>query len=80
VTEETRIPDVPVSAAEKTEMRLRPGADACVAVDPWPFRTDRVSVQAEGRRLLGRFSDEEAMRRAFDAAEPVLIRATLVPA
>jgi hypothetical protein len=80
VTEETRIPDVPVSAGEPMEMRLRPGADGCVAVDPWPFRTDRVSVQAEGRRLLGRFSDEEAMRRAFDAAEPVLIRATLVPA
>ena len=79
VAEETRIPDVPASGAERTEMRLRPGAAGCVAVDPWPFRTDRVSVQAEGRRLLGRFSEAEAMRRAFDAAEPVLIRATLAP-
>jgi hypothetical protein len=80
VTEETRIPDVPVSGSERIEMRLRAGADNCVVVDPWPFRAERVSVQAEGRRLQGRFSDEDAMRRALVAAEPALVTVDLAPA
>jgi hypothetical protein len=37
-------------------------------LDPWPFRDDRVSLRCEGRRLEGRFGDEEAMRAALDAA------------
>jgi hypothetical protein len=35
---------------------------------PWPFRDDRLSLRCEGRRLEGRFDDEEAMRAALAAA------------
>jgi Protein of unknown function (DUF3891) len=34
-------------------------------LDPWPFRDDPLSVRCEGRRLTGRFDDEEAMRHAL---------------
>ena len=37
-----------------------------LGLDPWPFRDDRVSLRCEGRRLSGRFDDEEAMRAALD--------------
>jgi uncharacterized protein DUF3891 len=37
-------------------------------LDPWPFRDDRVALRCEGRRLTGRFDDEEAMRAALAAA------------
>jgi uncharacterized protein DUF3891 len=35
---------------------------------PWPFRTAKVTLRCEGRRLAERFSDEDAMRAALDAA------------
>ena len=79
VTEETRIPEVPISGSERVEITLRPGADNCVVVAPWPFGAERVSIRVEGRRLPGRFSDEEAMRRALEAADPVLISVSLSP-
>ena len=37
-------------------------------LDPWPFRMARITVRCEGRRLEGRFDDEEAMRQALAAA------------
>jgi hypothetical protein len=37
-------------------------------LDPWPFRAPRVALRCEGRRLAGRFDDEEAMRAALGAA------------
>ena len=37
-------------------------------LDPWPFRDDRVTLRCEGRRLTGRFDDEDAMRDALAAA------------
>jgi hypothetical protein len=77
VADATRIPDVPVSGSERIELTLRAGADNGVIVDPWPFRTERVCVQAEGRRLQGRFPDEGAMRYALEVAEPVQITIAL---
>ena len=41
---------------------------APLELDPWPFRDDRITVRCEGRRLTGRFDDEEAMRAALAAA------------
>jgi Protein of unknown function (DUF3891) len=38
------------------------------ALDPWPFATSRVALRCEGRRLTGRFDDEERMREALAAA------------
>jgi hypothetical protein len=39
VTGVTRIPDVPVSCSECSEMTVRGGAGNSVVVDPWPTRT-----------------------------------------
>ena len=57
------------------ELKAVPTADgeADIAVgdgvlDPWPFHADRVALRCEGRRLRGRFDDEEAMRDALGAA------------
>jgi hypothetical protein len=81
VKEEVRIPEVPVAGRERIEMRLRPGATRGeVIVDPWPFGPERLAVRAEGKRLSDRYTDDEALRAALRAAEPVPIRATLRPA
>lgn len=36
--------------------------------DPWPFAADEVTVRCDGRRLEGRFTDEDEMRAALAAA------------
>jgi hypothetical protein len=36
--------------------------------DPWPFATDAITVHCDGRRLEGRFDDEDEMRAALAAA------------
>ena len=46
-------------------------------LDPWPFREDRVALRCEGRRLTGRFDDEEAMRAALAAAPWVTLELEL---
>jgi Protein of unknown function (DUF3891) len=43
-------------------------------IEPWPFRDDDVTVRTEGRRLEGRFDDEDEMRAALDAAPWVELR------
>ena len=48
-----------------------------LTLDPWPFRTAHVTVRCEGRRLAGRFDDEEAMRRALAAAPWVTLELEL---
>ena len=48
-----------------------------LGLDPWPFREDRVSLRCEGRRLSGRFDDEEAMRAALDEAPWVTLELEL---
>ena len=37
-------------------------------LDPWPFSAPRLTLRCEGRRLAGRFEDEETMRDALAAA------------
>ena len=48
-----------------------------LGLDPWPFRNHRVSLRCEGRRLAGRFDDEEAMRAALSAAPWVTLELDL---
>jgi len=43
-------------------------AVAAGTLDPWPFRVPRLTMRVEGRRLSGRFADEETMREALAAA------------
>jgi hypothetical protein len=36
--------------------------------EPWPFRDESVTLMTEGRRLAGRFDDEDEMRAALESA------------
>ena len=81
VRRETRIPNVPASGGERVELVLAPADGAGeLVLDPWPFGEGRVGVGAEGRRLRGRFPDEDAMRRALEAeAGSAAVAAVLRP-
>ena len=46
-------------------------------VSPWPFREPNLSLRCEARRLTGRFSDEDEMRRALATAPRNLIETNL---
>jgi Protein of unknown function (DUF3891) len=37
-------------------------------LEPWPFRDAQVTLKTEGRRLSGRFDDEQEMRQALRTA------------
>ena len=54
---------------------LRPGT-----IEPWPFGKRSVSFAIEGRRLEGRFDDEQQMRAALERAPWVTLRFALEPA
>jgi hypothetical protein len=77
VEKEIKIPNVPTAGAGKTELRMQPGDGEGLVLDPWPFRGKSLDVRAEGKRLHGRFSTQEELRRALDAADPVLVTAVL---
>ena len=73
----------PVPAAAGTAVLRLEEVDRATArfsLDPWPFVRDRVAVHCEGRRLEGRFEDEDAMRAALDRAPWVTLRFDLEPA
>jgi hypothetical protein len=38
------------------------------SVDPWPFADDTVTFRTDGRRLAGRFEDQDEMRGALARA------------
>jgi hypothetical protein len=46
-------------------------------LDPWPFEAPSLTVRCEGRRLAGRFDDEDTMREALAAAPWVTIELTI---
>jgi hypothetical protein len=69
--------DVPADGGP-LEIELRDREDGMIALDPWPFVTDRLEVHCEARRLDARYEDEAAMRRGFERAEVVLLRFELV--
>jgi Protein of unknown function (DUF3891) len=66
------------------ELSAVPAANGEVDIDvrertlePWPFRDDRVTLRCEGRRLAGRFDDEDTMRDALAAAPWVTLELEL---
>ena len=69
------------------ELREVPGAAGPLGVhlgqdgtlDPWPFGAAAVEVRCQGRRLEGRFSDEEEMRAALRAAPLEMLSFALRP-
>jgi hypothetical protein len=81
ITGEVRIPGVPTTGGEVTELSIRsPGGDpADLTLSPWPFAESRVEVFCEGSRLRGQFSNEGALREALSKAERATIRAVFNP-
>src|SRR3989442_8249709 len=69
--------DVP-AADGLIDVELRDCADGTHTLDPWPFESERVEVRCEARRLGARYSDEAALRRSFEQADPVTLTFTLV--
>lgn len=77
-----RTPPVPL-ADDTARLALAFPADDWehLTVDPWPFRSARVTVGCLARRLPpGGFADAAAMRTALAAAPVMPITATLTPA
>ncbi len=50
-----------------------------VTVAPWPFRSRKVELVCDGRRLTERFADESGMRRALREAPAVAVTIHLSP-
>jgi hypothetical protein len=50
-----------------------------IRVSPWPFAEVAVELEAWGRILSGRYEDRSGMQAALAAAEPVPLRAVLLP-
>jgi hypothetical protein len=79
MTQPARIPKVPVSGSELTELTLAGIGSDRVVVDAWPFEGDALDLHVEGRRLRRRFSDVSEMRAALWQAEPTIIEVRLQP-
>jgi hypothetical protein len=62
------------------EYSLSPGSFAReIAIDPWPFSSDELTVFAEARRLTDRYERQPAMRTALASAEQLALEFHLVP-
>jgi hypothetical protein len=57
-----------VEVPERIDLTEAPGGGVRARLDPWPFRSDALTVSCEGRRLEGRFETDEELREALDAA------------
>ena len=79
--ERREFPNVP-AAGDATTLTLTPvgGGPTEVAVTPWPFRGEAVTLVCEGRRLPETFADEQALRAALARAPWVTITTRLRPA
>ena len=65
--------------AHCAELNFHPvhNEDLKVMVRPWPFAVPALKLICEGRRLLGTYSEEDAMRESLRAAAPVVLTITL---
>ena len=61
------------------DIRLEPAGEGVVALDPWPFTGDTLTVQCEGRRLDRAFTGEAEMHAALDTAPVERVEWRLVP-
>lgn len=78
--EKRRIGGVPTVDGESVLSIAAEGGDpARMVVTPWPFTEESVTLRFEGRRLLGRFTDETAMRTALAQAPWVSFETRLQP-
>ena len=65
---------------EWVDVELRRLGGELWTLDPWPFGRERVELRCEGRRLAGRYEDEQAMRDGFERARPVTLSFILTAA
>ena len=73
--------DVPVAdGTVALALRAQDGSPGRFTLEPWPFSPDRLSVRCEGRRLEGRYENEDEMRVALGRAPWVTLSFELVPA
>lgn len=61
-------------------IELRPGAAGSVLLDPWPFRSPRLTVRCEGQRLAPRYESENELRAALANAPWETLAVALAPA
>jgi hypothetical protein len=78
ITQPHPIAQVPTAAGETT-LTLTPTAPSQIAVTPWCFQFDSVTVVFEGRILKQQFSDEPTMRNALAQAPWTTLTVTLHP-
>ncbi len=71
------LPPVRGVHGEDVALRYTPGGEGAAVLDPWPFAAERVTVQAEGRRLSGAFAAEAELHAALDSAPTVALEWTL---
>lgn len=70
---------VPTSG-DPVDLRITPGRQpGAIVIDPWPFRSDELTVRCEGRRLNGRWSGRETMQEALDGARWETLELRLIP-
>ena len=71
---------VPTLDGETTITATPVGGDPSeYVIDPWPFGDEPVTLVYEGRRLAGRFAEEETMRTALRQAPWVTLTTRLRP-
>ncbi len=71
----------PTAEGEQVDLELSAGpVPGLLRLEPWPFSVGAVSVRCEGRRLEPGFSDETAMRSAFERAPFETLELRLEPA
>jgi hypothetical protein len=76
--EPREVPAVPAAGDDRVTLTL--ARDGGVhTLDPWPLRDAEVVLQAEGRRLVGRFQTDAELHAALDAAPLIRLRFTLRP-
>lgn len=71
------LPPVPGTEGQDVVLRYAPAGAGAAVLDPWPFAADRVTVEAEGRRLSGGFTAEAELHAALDAAPASRLEWTL---
>ncbi len=74
--------DLPTRDGGGVDVRLEPvagDAEGGFAVDPWPFRAEKLTVRCEGRRLGARHGTEGELHAALENAPQAILDFTLVP-
>ena len=69
--------DAVPAADGAVDVAVRAAAGGAIALDPWPFRSPRLTVRCEGRRLAGPAGDDDALQAALAAAPWVTVELEL---